>query len=719
MPSFDPSHGQHGHQLNEQPPYAPVDYPSQLAYDEVPPRTMSRMSGSGENMQGAGAGPARRPTSEASQDLDAEFNNLRLTNASPVSGVQRQNTAPPAAFPSPYGGPSPLPPRARSTTGSSYNSTAAASVYSLDSGMSSYSAPPQRNPYGSSSSRMGLSGFTPMTPARPPPANDMNNPYYSAANDFLGMPPPVPQNTVYPSQAGGIPQGAAPSAVHQPPPRQASMTNLARTNTTRSTVSLSSVSSMPSIAPISESVGASSTRRRGGAAAIDVSKPPYTREFVDDYRNRMKVDPDPEAQFAFAKYLIEAAKKIGDEMGARDARAGRKYRDSLLAESLRNIKKLAEGKEPYADAQFFLANLYGTGHLGLQVDHEKAYYLYLMASKLNHPAATYRAAVCCELGAGTKRDPQRAMLFYRKAAALGDTAAMYKLALILLNGIMGHPRNPREAHVWLRRAAAQADEDNPHALHELALLHERPNNGTGGVIPYDPNLAREYLTQAAQLGYAPAQFRMGSCHEFGNLGFPIDPRRSIAWYTRAAEKGDSEAELALSGWYLTGSEGVLKQSDTEAYLWGRKAANKNLAKAEYAVGCECLSSRFRIALTLDYTEMGIGVKQDIELAKRWYQRAASEYRAANRLNSKLTPQARATSARCSASPSSRRTSRARARARRARTPSRSVPLCERAGAPSGASGARREAACAGEACGWQGRCTPPGQAESGGGGGGG
>lgn len=29
-------------------------------------------------------------------------------------------------------------------------------------------------------------------------------------------------------------------------------------------------------------------------------------------------------------------------------------------------------------------------------------------------------------------------------------------------------------------------------------------------------------------------------------------------------------------------------------------------------------------LTPDYTEMGIGVKQDVELAKRWYQRAASQ-----------------------------------------------------------------------------------------------
>jgi TPR repeat protein len=33
-------------------------------------------------------------------------------------------------------------------------------------------------------------------------------------------------------------------------------------------------------------------------------------------------------------------------------------------------------------------------------------------------------------------------------------------------------------------------------------------------------------------------------------------------------------------------EGVLKQSDNEAYLWGRRAANKGHAKAEYAVGCK-------------------------------------------------------------------------------------------------------------------------------------
>ena len=403
---------------------------------------------------------------------------------------------------------------------SEYPVNGAASVYSLDTGMSAYRPPPGGGP-----SNWGDPYANNAYSSQP----DFSNPYYTAANDFVGLPPSASTSTG--------------------PSRQMSTGTLNRTNTTASAIS--SKSSVSLARQPTESVGASSTRRRVGQGAVDLSKPPYTKQYVDDYRKRMKDDPDPEAQFAFAKYLIEAAKKIGDEIAERDPKLGRKYRDALLQESLRNIKKLAEGKEPYADAQFFLANLYGTGQLGLQVDHEKAYYLYLMASKLNHPAATYRSAVCNEIGAGTKKDPGRAVLFYRKAAALGDTAAMYKISMILLGGLLGQARNPREAIVWLTRAASQADEDNPHALHELALLHERPNNG--GVVPHDPNTARELFLQAAGLGYAPAQFRLGACHEFGHLGCPIDPRKSIAWYTRAAEKGDSEAELALSGWYLTGS----------------------------------------------------------------------------------------------------------------------------------------------------------------------
>jgi TPR repeat protein len=273
---------------------------------------------------------------------------------------------------------------------------------------------------------------------------------------------------------------------------------------------------------------------------------------------------------------------------------------------------------------FYLASCYGEGQLGLQVDHERAFNLYQSAAKLNHAPSAYRTAgtyplpphlylltsqtVCCELGAGVRKDPQRAMTWYKKAAALGETPAMFKLGMILWKGLLGQQRNPRDGLIWLKRAADQADENNQHALHELGMLYE--SEGSDVVIP-DKDYARELYLRAAELGYAASQFRMGCAYEYGNLGCPVDPRKSIAWYSKAAMKGDHAAQLALSGWYLTGAEGIIQQSDTEAYLWARKAAEMGLAKAEYALGY--------------YTETGIGVAPNLDEAKRWYYKAASMF----------------------------------------------------------------------------------------------
>lgn len=460
---------------------------------------------------------------------------------------------------------------------------------------------------------------------------------YAAASDVLGMAPP-------PGPGPGSAAAGYPASVYS-----ASHSSLARQNTTMSfSPSLpyvgaapgpsayhqgSSLSPFPAVASSAASLMSKGDSTSSGAStihpdddefhlrpalqrhgtslaiqtrkskAVDLTAPPYTKEYIDQYRQRIKADPDPEAHFLYAKYLIDAAKKIGAD--AKDQRAVKKYRDMLITESLKVVRRLATQGEAFAEAQFFLANCYGTGMLGLQVDHERAYHLYLQAAKQNHASASYRVAVCNEIGAGTRREPPRAAAFYRKAASLGDTAAMYKLGMILLHGTLGEMKNQREAINWLKRAAEQADEENPHALHELGLLHELPNSQ---LVVHDPAYAKALFMQAAHLGYTQSQFKLGQCFEYGALTCPVDPRRSIAWYTKAAEKGDSEAELALSGWYLTGSEGVLKQSDSEAYLWARRAANKGLNKAEYAVGY--------------YAEVGIGIKQDVEFAKRWYMRAA-------------------------------------------------------------------------------------------------
>ena len=334
---------------------------------------------------------------------------------------------------------------------------------------------------------------------------------------------------------------------------------------------------------------------------------PVTLQDLESLKQKTYRNPnDSEAQFLLAKKLVEAADVLVDERG--DPGTKRRNREKYHSDALKIIKKLSAIS--YTEADFYYADCYSRGALGLQPDIKEAFILYQKSAKANHAQAAYRVAVCCELGqeegGGTKRDAVKAMQWYRRAATLGDVAAMYKMGVIQLKGLLGQPKDPRDAVNWLKRAAERADKENPHALHELALLHEKPTGVKG--ISQDEAYSRTLFTQAANLGYKFSQFRLGCAYEYGLLGCPVDPRQSIAWYSKAAVQDEHQSELALSGWYLTGSEGVLQQSDTEAYLWARKAAQAGLAKAEYAMGY--------------FTEVGIGAPANLEDAKRWYWKSA-------------------------------------------------------------------------------------------------
>lgn len=336
--------------------------------------------------------------------------------------------------------------------------------------------------------------------------------------------------------------------------------------------------------------------------------PPVTVEELERLRNSVKINPNnQDEQMLLAKKLVEASEVLVPLMP--DQRARNKAREKYVMDAFKMLKKLVQGNN--MEAMFYLADCYGRGALGLETDNKEAFSLYQSAAKAGHAAAAYRTAVCCELGneegGGTRKDPLKAIQWYKRAAMLGDTPAMYKMGMIQLKGLLGQPKNPREAVGWLKRAAERADAENPHALHELGLLYEQPQSADNSVVR-DEAYSFSLFNQAAELGYKFSQFRLGCAYEYGLFGCQIDPRQSIMWYSRAAAQEEHQSELALSGWYLTGSEGVLQQSDTEAYLWARKAAMAGLAKAEYAMGY--------------FTEVGIGAPANLEDAKRWYWRAA-------------------------------------------------------------------------------------------------
>ncbi|GKT71560.1 chitin synthase activator [Colletotrichum tofieldiae] len=344
------------------------------------------------------------------------------------------------------------------------------------------------------------------------------------------------------------------------------------------------------------------------SSAQDITTP-VTQEELERLRQIIKTNPnDQESAMRLAKRLVEAADVLAPALADPKMRA--RGRERYLADASKILKKLSGAQNP--EAMFFHADCLGRGLFGLEPDNKEAFTLYQSAAKLGHAAAAYRTAVCCEIGheegGGTRKDPLKAIQWYKRAATLGDTPAMYKVGMILLKGLLGQPKNPREAVGWLKRAAERADAENPHALHELGLLYESaaPNDA----IIKDEAYAFTLFRQAADLGYKFSQYRLGCAFEYGLMGCPVDPRQSIMWYSRAAQQGEHQAELSLSGWYLTGSDTVLQQSDTEAYLWARKAATAGLAKAEYAMGY--------------FTEVGIGVPANMEDAKRWYWRAAAQ-----------------------------------------------------------------------------------------------
>ena len=198
-----------------------------------------------------------------------------------------------------------------------------------------------------------------------------------------------------------------------------------------------------------------------------------TYEELQQLRGAVQSRPNDQAtQMVLVKKLVEAASTLADDGGRADAKTKAKNRERYTNEAYKMLKKLVGIGN--AEAMFFLADCYGSGQLGLLKDSKEAFSLYQSAAKLNHAQSAYRVAVCCEIGmdegGGTRRDPVKAIQWYQRAATLGDVPAMYKMGVVQLKGLLGQSRNPREAVNWLQKAAERADEENPHALHELVSL---------------------------------------------------------------------------------------------------------------------------------------------------------------------------------------------------------------------------------------------------------
>ena len=315
-----------------------------------------------------------------------------------------------------------------------------------------------------------------------------------------------------------------------------------------------------------------------------------TRKTLDMYRANVKKTNDPTIQYEFAVFMINAANEAaatGEGDGIRRQPSPKPSREldgtsdtiptssptELLREARNILQRLSDRSYPFA--QYYLADGYASGLFSKgKEDYDRAFPLFIAASKHGHAEAGYRAALCYEFGWGTRKDPPKAVQFYRQSASKNHPGAMTRLGCACLRGDMGLGNRYREGLKWLKRASESADFQYNSAPYELGLLHE---TGYGDDVFHDESYAAQLFTQSADLGHVEANYRLGDAYEHGKLSCPRDPALSVHFYTGAAQQGHDLAMMALCAWYMVGAEPVLDKDENEAYEWARKAAKTGMS----------------------------------------------------------------------------------------------------------------------------------------------
>jgi TPR repeat protein len=307
---------------------------------------------------------------------------------------------------------------------------------------------------------------------------------------------------------------------------------------------------------------------------------------LEMYRQNVKKTNEPSTQYAFAVFLISAAQEAG--LNEANSPSGKPTRPAtardldsshiekletpsssldLLREARQILSKLADRSYPYA--QYYLADGYASGLFNKgKEDYDRAFPLFVAASKHGHAESGYRAALCYEFGWGCRKDLAKAVQFYRQSASKNHPGAMTRLGRACLSGDLGLNKY-REGIKWLKRATEAADAQYNAAPYHLGLLYE---TGYGDDIFQDETYAAQLFTQAADLGHSEASYRLGDAYEHGKLSCPRDPALSVHFYTGAAQQGHPAAMMALCAWYMVGAEPVLEKDENEAYEWARRAA---------------------------------------------------------------------------------------------------------------------------------------------------
>jgi len=205
-----------------------------------------------------------------------------------------------------------------------------------------------------------------------------------------------------------------------------------------------------------------------------------------------------------------------------------------------------------SEGQFYLSQLYQRGQ-GVEKDETMAVQWMEKSAKQGFAKAEYEYAMMLEFGRGvSKANAGKVARWYQKAAEKNHPDAMLKLSKLYHNGL-GFRKDESKALTWAMKAE---DRHTPHA----SIFRQKITKN---------------VLQQAESGVADAQYMLAKLYHEGR-GVEQDKGLALEWFTKAAERGHSEAQYALAKTLVeAGDENNLDQ----ALQWFEKAAKQGHTQA--------------------------------------------------------------------------------------------------------------------------------------------
>lgn len=220
-----------------------------------------------------------------------------------------------------------------------------------------------------------------------------------------------------------------------------------------------------------------------------------------------------------------------------------------------------------AQAQFELARRHLKGSDGIPKDVTRAFELMSAAANQGHAEAMGGMGYFYAQGIAAPKDRAIALAWFEKGARAGSAKACFNFGKLSREAALNDPESEQAGWNWIQAASDQG------LLEALAYQGEIYFFGDAGRLA-NKAAAMPPLEKAAALGHANSLNLLGMTLESGAGEVPVDQKRALECYRKAAMQGHSKAQANLGR--LLGPEEPDRETRLEAIAWLIVASDKEI-----------------------------------------------------------------------------------------------------------------------------------------------